>query len=109
MIKVSRKRRDVTAQYFDGLGEPHVVTTTCKDVLSAMALQRDINKAIARGYGFAKCKAIMEGDALSPLPRGGKREGAGRPTTDRSPITRQVTESEKLAIDDLLSKMRSAK
>jgi len=35
---------------------------------------------------------------------GGKRLGAGRPPTDRKPITRQVTELEKQAIDNLLKR-----
>lgn len=39
--------------------------------------------------------------------RGGKREGAGRPPTNRKPITRQVTESEKQAIDNLLKQLRA--
>lgn len=38
---------------------------------------------------------------------GGKRSGAGRPPTYRKPITRQVTESEKLAIDNLLKQLRA--
>lgn len=38
---------------------------------------------------------------------GGKREGAGRPPTDRKPITRQVTELENTAIDNLLKKLRA--
>jgi len=40
--------------------------------------------------------------------RGGKRIGAGRPKTDRKPITRMVNESEKLAVDKLLSNIRNA-
>lgn len=39
--------------------------------------------------------------------RGGARTGAGRPPTDRKPITRQVTESEKQAIDNLLKQLRA--
>jgi len=40
---------------------------------------------------------------------GGKRPGSGRPPTDRKPITRHVTESEKQAIDNLLKELRATK
>jgi hypothetical protein len=43
------------------------------------------------------------------MSSGGKRTGAGRKPTNRKPITRQVTECEKLAIDNLLKQLRATK
>jgi len=105
MIKVTRTNVDVKVEYISDYNQSEgVATAFCKSVDDAKALVSTIKQAIKLDYGFAKCRAILEGDTL--FSHGGKRPGSGRPATDRSPITRQVTELEKQAVDNLLKNLR---
>lgn len=64
MIKVNQTGFNVTVTYTDELRQEHKANTFCKDVEAARELKREVNEVIKEGYGFAKCRAILEGDSL---------------------------------------------
>lgn len=43
------------------------------------------------------------------MPKGGKREGAGRPPSNKTRLVKHVTQDERKAIEDLLSRLRESK
>lgn len=65
MIKVTRKAQDVTVEYFNDLDQREGRSSVfCKDIASAKELAATVRKAVKLGYGFAKCRALLEGDTL---------------------------------------------
>ena len=64
MIKVNQKGFDVTVTYIDEMEQEHIASVFCKDVEAARDLKKEVNEAVKEGYGFAKCRAILEGDSL---------------------------------------------
>ena len=65
MIKVNRKGVDITVKYYNDFCRLEgSATTFCKDIKSAKELAKTIRQARDLGYGFAKCRAILEGDTL---------------------------------------------
>lgn len=65
MIKVTRQGVDVQVEYFNDFNQREgAATTFCKDITSAKELAATVRKAVKLGYGFAKCRAILEGDTL---------------------------------------------
>ena len=65
MIKVTRKGVDIKVEYINDFNQHEgTATTFCKDIASAKELTATIRKAIKMDYGFAKCRALLEGDSL---------------------------------------------
>lgn len=65
MIKVTRKGVDIKIEYTNDFNQVEgVATTFCKDIKSAEELTKTVRKAISMDYGFAKCRALLEGDTL---------------------------------------------
>lgn len=78
MIKVSRNGVDVKVVYTDESEKERIATAFCKNIELAQELVDEVQEAINQGYGFAKCRSILEGDSLPQ--HGGKRQGSGRPS-----------------------------
>jgi hypothetical protein len=65
MIKVTRKGVDIKVEYYNDFNQCEgCATTFCKSIKDAEELVKTIRKAIKMDYGFAKCRAILEGDSL---------------------------------------------
>ena len=65
MIKVTRKGVDIKVEYYNDFNQREgCATTFCKSVKDAEELANTVRKAVKQGYGFAKCRAILEGDSL---------------------------------------------
>jgi hypothetical protein len=64
MIKVTRRGVDITVTLTDEFGNKHAAATFCKSIIDAEKLAKTIRKAVKMGYGFVKCRAILEGDEL---------------------------------------------
>jgi len=65
MIKVTRNGVDVKVEYFNDYNQrERVATAFCKNVESSKELTSTIRKAIKLGYGFVKCRGILEGDTI---------------------------------------------
>jgi hypothetical protein len=65
MIKINRKGVDIAVVYYNDLNQrENGANVFCKDVDSAKELVKTLRTAIKRGYGFAKVRAITEGDTL---------------------------------------------
>lgn len=113
MIKVTRKGVNINIEYINDLNQSEgMATAFCKDVKSAKELTATIRKAISMDYGFAKCRALLEGDTLD-INRGGKRVGAGRPVGTTKPQTviyyARVSPAEKELLEIYLQTLRSGK
>ena len=104
MIKVSRKGVDVKVTYTDEMGKDSAATAFCKNTEAAQELAEEVREAVNLGYGFAKCRAILEGDTIKQ--HGGYRPGAGRPSTGRRKRTVYVTDTEYNAIKELIEQLR---
>jgi len=65
MIKVSRKGTDVKVEYYNDFNQREgQAAAFCKSIKAAQELTQDVRKAVSLGYGFAKCRAILEGDTI---------------------------------------------
>lgn len=106
LIKISRKGVDVKVIYTDELGKQHVATAFCKNKELAQDLADEVSEAIKQGYGFAKCRAILEGDSLPQ--HGGKREGSGRPPVEepRKPYCFRLNEKEHALVKDFITRIK---
>jgi hypothetical protein len=94
MIKVTRKGLDIAVTYYDDFGKVENGCSTFRPTIEkAEALTQSIRKAIKSGKGFIYCRDMAEG-LIEHDPRGGKREGAGRPATGRKQRNLQATDEE---------------
>ena len=55
---------DVKVTYTDELEQSHIAMAHCKNIEWAKRLTNMVRHAINQGYGFAKCRALLEGDSI---------------------------------------------
>ena len=107
MIKVTRTGVDIKVEYINDFNQSEgTATAFCKSVDDAKELVSTIKRAIELDYGFAKCRALLEGDTLNT--HGGARPGAGRPATGaKRPRAIRLDDDEYDQVKEFLKKIRS--
>ena len=64
MIKVTRKGSEVKVTYSNEVDRDMASKANLNSIPAATEIATTIRLAIALGYGFAKCRSILEGDSL---------------------------------------------
>jgi hypothetical protein len=110
MIKVVRRGIDVTVTLTEDGGQKNTAAIFCKDVRTADKLAKMVRNAAESGCGFAKCRAILEGEEFTYIKpsktHGGEREGAGRPSTGRKQRKYYLTDEEHALVSEFAEKVK---